>query len=69
VDAEELISTFPRLYHMAHVNAWPGIKRHGLLSTSALLDLFGVRGSSRKALEQIVATTASLSIISDTEKQ
>ena len=51
MNADELITTFPRLYHMAHVNAWPGIKRHGLLSTSALLDLFGVRGSSRKALE------------------
>jgi len=51
MNAEELISTFPRLYHMAHVNAWPGIKRHGLLSTSALLDLFEVRGSGREALE------------------
>jgi hypothetical protein len=51
MNTEELISTFPRLYHMAHVNAWPGIKRHGLLSTSALLDLFEVKGSSREALE------------------
>ncbi len=51
MNAEELISTFPRLYHMAHVNAWPGIKRHGLLSTSALLDLFEVTGPGRKALE------------------
>ena len=51
MNADELITTFPRLYHMAHVNAWPGIKRHGLLSTSALLDLFEVSGSSREALE------------------
>ncbi len=51
MNVDELISTFPRLYHMAHVKAWPGIKRHGLLSTSALLDLFEVRGSSREALE------------------
>ena len=51
MNAEELISTFPRLYHMAHVKAWPGIKHHGLLSTSALLDLFEMRGSSREALE------------------
>jgi hypothetical protein len=51
VNAEELISTFPRLYHMAHVKAWPGIKCHGLLITSALLDLFEVRGPGREALE------------------
>ena len=51
MNVEELIRTFPRLYHMAHVNAWPGIKRHGLLSTSALLDLFEVSGPGREALE------------------
>jgi hypothetical protein len=51
MNAEELIKTFPRLYHMAYVNAWPGIKRYGLLSTSALLDLFEVTGSNREALE------------------
>src|SRR4029453_17987780 len=51
MNAEELIGTFPRLFHMAHVNAWPGIKCHGLLSTSALLDLFEVSGPGREVLE------------------
>ncbi len=46
-----LAKLYPRLFHMAHAGAWPGIQRHGLLSTSAILDLFEVRGSRRDALE------------------
>lgn len=46
-----LAADFPRLYHMAEAGSWPSIVRHGLLSTSALLDLFGVRGAERAALE------------------
>jgi hypothetical protein len=37
---------------MAEAGAWPGIQRHGLLSTTALLDLFEVRGKDRDALER-----------------
>ncbi len=48
---EELIATYPRLYHMAHDGAWPAIEQHGLLSASALLDLYGVDGEQRFALE------------------
>src|SRR3989337_250524 len=51
MDPKLLIETFPRLYHMADKNAWPSIQRHGLLSTTALLDLFGVNGVQRTALE------------------
>lgn len=36
---------------MAHVDAWPGIKRHGLLSTTALLDLFGPGPHNRDLVE------------------
>ncbi len=36
---------------MAEAGSWPSIERHGLLSTSALLDLFGVQGAKREALE------------------
>ena len=39
------------LYHMAQHGAWPEIERHGLLSTSALLDLHGVQGAAREAVE------------------
>lgn len=48
---EELIATYPRLYHMAHDGAWPAIEQDGLLSASALLDLYGVDGERRFALE------------------
>ena len=48
---DELVALSPRLYHMAEDGAWPSIRVHGLLSTSALLDLYGVRGSAREAIE------------------
>ena len=37
---------------MAEEGSWPDIKRNGLLSTSALLDRYGVTGSTRVALEE-----------------
>jgi len=51
LDVDELIGTYPRLFHMAEAGAWAGIQRHGLLSTSALLDLFEVSGERRTTLE------------------
>jgi len=36
---------------MAHAGAWPKIERHGLLSTTALLDLFDINGARRDQLE------------------
>lgn len=39
------------LYHMAEQDSWPQIKTHGLLSASALLDLFEVKGARRAALQ------------------
>ena len=48
---EAVLTAYPRLYHMAERGAWEGIRQHGLLSTSALLDLYGVRGKARFALE------------------
>jgi hypothetical protein len=51
IRAEAFAERFPRLFHMAEAGSWPSIHRHGLLSTSALLDLFEVRGEQRKALE------------------
>jgi hypothetical protein len=50
-NGDVLIETYPRLYHMAHKGAWPSIERFGLLSTSALLDLFEVQGARRQQLE------------------
>jgi hypothetical protein len=51
VDVDELVATYPHLYHIAEAGSWEGIRQHGLLSTSALLDLFEVDGDLRVALE------------------
>lgn len=42
---------YPRLYHMAEANTWESIKKHGLLSTSALLDMYGIKGKLRFSIE------------------
>ena len=51
MNPEELARRHPLLYHMAELNSWPSIQRHGLRSTSALLDLFGTTGPSRFQIE------------------
>jgi hypothetical protein len=51
VTPEELSQTYPRLYHMADAQSWESIQKHGLLSTSSLLDLFGVKGREREDIE------------------
>ena len=48
---EMLISKYPRLYHMAEQNNWGNVQKHGLLSTSALLDLFEYTGQQRSDIE------------------
>jgi hypothetical protein len=44
---EELWTRYPTLFHMAEAGSWPSIKRHGLLSTESLLDLFAINGRRR----------------------
>lgn len=51
VQVAELVALHPLLYHMAADGSWPSIARHGLRSTSALLDLFEVGQASREELE------------------
>lgn len=51
LNRDVLIEVYPRLYHMAHAGAWLSIERHGLLSTTALLDLFEIGGQRREQLE------------------
>ena len=48
----ELINHYPRLYHMAEDGALPGILINGLLSATALLDMYGVAGEKRIAIEE-----------------
>jgi hypothetical protein len=51
ITVNELARLYPRLYHMAHRDSWASIQEHGLLSTSALLDLFEKNGEEREKLE------------------
>ena len=49
--AQQLWEKYPQMFHMAEAGSWPSIRRHGLLSTSALLDLFEVPRKERIAIE------------------
>lgn len=42
---------YPYLFHMAEADTWESIKRYGLLSTSAILDLLKITGKERKDIE------------------
>lgn len=48
---QEFVARHPALYHMAEQGSWESIREHGLLSTSALLDLFEITGPERYAVE------------------
>lgn len=48
---EDLSARHPRLFHVTEPDAWPSVRRLGLLSTSRLLDLFELPGGQRTALE------------------
>ena len=46
-----LLNDYPTLYHMAERGAWESIQIRGLLSTTALLDLYEVSGRQRYNIE------------------
>lgn len=50
MDRDLLVELHPCLYHMAEGGSWVSIERHGLLSTTALLDKFEVV-EGREAIE------------------
>jgi hypothetical protein len=50
MNPDEISQNYPRLYHMAEAGSWPSIRRHGLLSTRSLINLFGVDGDTRDAI-------------------
>jgi hypothetical protein len=58
VTEAEFATRYPRVYHVAEVGSWTGIQQHGLLSVSALLDLFRVQGHERELLETRKRVTA-----------
>jgi hypothetical protein len=49
--ATYIAERWPRLFHMAESGSWPSIEERGLLSTSALLDLFEIDGPERYSIE------------------
>lgn len=51
ITCKDLALHHPCLYHMAEAGTWSSIKEHGLLSTSALLDLYGIAGRDRRRIE------------------
>jgi hypothetical protein len=51
VTVDELCFKYPLVWHMAEDGTWPSIAANGLLSTSALLDLYGYAGETRAAVE------------------
>ena len=51
ISPEGFIARYPRLWHMAEAGSWDGIRERGLLSTTALLDLFEINGARRLELK------------------
>lgn len=51
MELQHLAKLHPVLYHMADARNWDSIERHGLLSTSALLERCGVAGDERTTLQ------------------
>jgi len=51
MEIQKLLNLYPKLYHMADKRNWDSICKHGLLSTTALLDLFEYKGERRFKIE------------------
>ena len=51
MELRDLIGKYPKIYHMAEDGSWENIKRFGLLSTTALLDKWGIQGEKRSLIE------------------
>lgn len=51
MNIDEFCSHYPRLFHMAQAGSWESVKKHGLLSTAAILDLFEVPRDERRSIE------------------
>lgn len=51
MEAAEFARRYPTVWHLTELGSAPSIREHGLLSTSALLDLHGVTGPDRIAAD------------------
>jgi hypothetical protein len=52
-EVAELLADCPTLFHMAEAGSWNSICERGLLSTTALLDLYQVTGDKRFQIESL----------------
>jgi hypothetical protein len=52
-ELEEFLQNSRKLYHMAEFESWPSIRDRGLLSTTAILDLYSVQGEERRQIEEV----------------
>jgi len=50
MNVTDVVRHYPRLFHMAQSGSWEGVRRHGLLSTRALVDLFDVQDPLRSQI-------------------
>lgn len=50
VTVDELLRTYPRLYHMAAGGTWPAIQRHGLLPTTHIVTTSGLPADQQASL-------------------
>ena len=50
MQADQLVSRYPRLYHLAEAGSWPSIRRLGLLPTDQLVEAFGPPPDVRAAI-------------------
>jgi len=48
---DQFVLLYPSLFHMAEAGSWRSVREHGLLSTTALLDLFEIDGPKRREIE------------------
>jgi hypothetical protein len=51
ISLTQIAQYYPKLYHMAEENTWDSIRKNGLLSTAALLNLYEVNGTNRFSIE------------------
>lgn len=58
ISHERIAELHPVLYHMAEFGTWDSIRNYGLLSTSALLDVFGKSGTEREQIESMRRKTS-----------
>lgn len=49
---DQLVTAYPRVYHMAEVGTWPSIKQHGLLSSNEVARRSGAQGAAATALRR-----------------